>query len=130
MNARAPAETELCLHSQSQPRKLCVEDESLDSLGWCAWWRHCFECLVSSSVLAYRRINSNLMRASPLSKSNESFGHCMHQNQILLEHTKDEDTFSKQNHKRSNIQTRKEKKNHGELPNESMDNVPSLIGLC
>ena len=25
-----------CLHSQPPPRKLCVDDESLDSLGWCA----------------------------------------------------------------------------------------------
>ena len=26
----------VCLHSQLRPRKLCVDDESLDSLGWCA----------------------------------------------------------------------------------------------
>ena len=26
----------VCLYSQSPPSKLCVDDESLDSLGWCA----------------------------------------------------------------------------------------------
>ena len=26
----------VCLHSQSRPRKLCVDDDLLDSLGWCA----------------------------------------------------------------------------------------------
>ena len=36
MNARTSAGKSVCLHSQSPPRKLCVDDESLDSLGWCA----------------------------------------------------------------------------------------------
>ena len=39
MNARAYAKTErlfTCHISQPPPRKLCVDDESLDSLGWCA----------------------------------------------------------------------------------------------
>ena len=36
MNARASAETERLFNSQSLPRKLCVDDESLDSLEWFA----------------------------------------------------------------------------------------------
>ena len=40
----------VCLHSQPPSRKLCVNDESLDSLGWCELVPPLFWVLASASV--------------------------------------------------------------------------------